>query len=191
EKNQADSHIFVTTDDAGTVYADPANANWVEYGQQSGEITAIKFVNDSLVPDEFMNFTVHASTQGMGNNTEIFNNLLAGHADGFSLPVPAVAPVRTEVYDTGISGTLWRDRNENGSIDVDETVRFSGATLTLTNSEGETVETTSTDEQGQYHFTHKPDGDYDITVTDKSGIPVKFHYTTDEKRHAHVDAEHR
>ena len=61
---------------------------------------------------------------------------------------------------TGLSGTVWCDDNNNGTIDGAEATRIAGVTINLT---GPTSDTTVTDPNGYYHFEDLIPGDYSVT----------------------------
>ncbi len=65
-----------------------------------------------------------------------------------------------------VGGTLWEDRNADGTLDGTEPTRFAGVTVVLRNANGDIIATTTTDSNGDYLFSGLPDGTYTIDVTD-------------------------
>ncbi len=49
-----------------------------------------------------------------------------------------------------IGGTIWEDRDADGTLDAGETGRFAGVTVVLKDSSGDIVATTTTDSSGNY-----------------------------------------
>ncbi|MGN4158005.1 SdrD B-like domain-containing protein, partial [Staphylococcus auricularis] len=71
----------------------------------------------------------------------------------------------TEKYKLG--DYVWEDTNKNGIQDTDEK-GIAGVTVTLTKPDG-SVQTTVTDEEGNYQFTDLPNGDYTVTFDTPEG----------------------
>ncbi len=69
-----------------------------------------------------------------------------------------------------ISGTLWRDTDVDGALDVTEAARLAGVTVVLRNSSGNIVASTTTDVNGNYTFNNLPDGTFTVDVTDDSSL---------------------
>ncbi len=65
-----------------------------------------------------------------------------------------------------VGGTLWEDRNADGTLDGGEAARFAGVTVVLKNANGDIIATTTTDSNGNYLFSGLPDGTYTVDVTD-------------------------
>ncbi len=65
-----------------------------------------------------------------------------------------------------ITGTIWNDRNANGTVDGDEPGRFAGITVFLRDTNGNVIASTETDALGQYQFFFLPDGSYIVDVVD-------------------------
>lgn len=80
--------------------------------------------------------------------------------------------VSVNVIARSIDGIVWYDKNINGLLDDDET-RLSNVNVAITNSDGTTVvdtmgntiTTTTTDENGYYTFYRLYEGNYNIKVT--------------------------
>ncbi|WP_181043398.1 SdrD B-like domain-containing protein [Actinokineospora auranticolor] len=70
-----------------------------------------------------------------------------------------------------VTGTVWRDDNGNGQIDVDETVRYEGVTVELFDLDGNLVDTAVTAAvTGMYSFGYVPAGSYTIKETQPAGV---------------------
>ena len=69
---------------------------------------------------------------------------------------------------SSISGNLFLDENGNGLFD-DGDVVWGGASVTLLNSSGATVTTTTTDANGNYSFANVANGTYSVQFTAPSG----------------------
>ncbi len=63
---------------------------------------------------------------------------------------------------------IWEDVNNNGTLDADETP-LSGVTVTLLNSGGGTVGTTTTNAAGEYLFSNLAPGTYTVRVAPPAG----------------------
>ncbi|MGL4424027.1 MAG: SdrD B-like domain-containing protein, partial [Gemmataceae bacterium] len=68
------------------------------------------------------------------------------------------------VTTLSLGNFVWNDANNNGVFDAGESP-LAGVTLTLTDSRGTTVGTTTTDANGNYNFTGLQAGTYTVTVT--------------------------
>jgi large repetitive protein len=103
-------------------------------------------------------------TTSSTTNDQINVTLPAGGAsitNDFAEVPPALAPVK-------ISGTVFLDRNNDGLRDVGET-GIAPVTLTLLDSNGNPVGTTTTDGSGNYSFTDLPAGTYTVVETQPAG----------------------
>jgi len=78
-----------------------------------------------------------------------------------------------------VGGTIWDDKDADGTQDPAETTVFPGVTVALyedTNGDGvlgegdRLVGTTTTDSNGHYIFTGLPDGNYFVDVTDDANL---------------------
>ncbi len=75
-----------------------------------------------------------------------------------------------------IGGTIWEDRNADGTLVSGETQRFAGVTVALLDSRGNLVGTAVTDAGGTYSFNGLPNDTYTVDVTDTAGVLVgKWH----------------
>ena len=72
------------------------------------------------------------------------------------------------VPDYSISGTIFRDEARNGVKDPSDP-RFPSVKVTLLDENGNVVETTTTDSNGAYKFSHLPAGKYRVKV-DTTGV---------------------
>jgi protocatechuate 3,4-dioxygenase beta subunit len=89
---------------------------------------------------------------------------------GFTAPIALAAGQRNMTIDAGIFNPnannsigdfVWADDNSNGLQDATES-GLSGVTVTLYNSTGAIVTTTTTDKDGKYLFTGVPNGTYSV-----------------------------
>ncbi|MDO5375736.1 MAG: SdrD B-like domain-containing protein, partial [Staphylococcus rostri] len=71
-----------------------------------------------------------------------------------------------ETYEIG--DKVWNDTNEDGVQDEDEP-GLSGVTVILKDHDGNTVETKTTDDNGEYHFSNVPPGDYTVEFVTPDG----------------------
>ncbi|MBF1736954.1 MAG: carboxypeptidase regulatory-like domain-containing protein, partial [Trueperella pyogenes] len=81
------------------------------------------------------------------------------------------------VPDYSISGTIFRDEARNGVKDPSDP-RFPSVKVTLLDENGNVVETTTTDSNGAYKFSHLPDGKYRVKV-DTTGVLNGLEVTLD------------
>ena len=65
-----------------------------------------------------------------------------------------------------IGGTLWRDCNADGTLDLDEDPRWEGVKIVLRDANTNIVGSMLTDTNGDYSFTGLPDGTYTVDVVD-------------------------
>jgi fimbrial isopeptide formation D2 family protein/uncharacterized repeat protein (TIGR01451 family) len=77
-------------------------------------------------------------------------------------------------YDFGelgtfVSGIVWIDTDRDGTLDSGESRRLGGVTITLRDSLGNVVSTTTTLSDGSYRFDNLPAGDYTIEQTQPTG----------------------
>ena len=73
------------------------------------------------------------------------------------------------VPDYFITGTIYRDGNRSGALDVGEKL-YEGVTVQLRDKDGNVVATTTTDADGTYSFDKLPAGTYSVTVVQDGPI---------------------
>ena len=81
------------------------------------------------------------------------------------------------IENNSISGTIFRDEARNGVKDPSDP-RFPSVKVTLLDENGNVVETTITDSNGAYKFSHLPDGKYRVKV-DTTGVLNGLEQTLD------------
>ncbi|MBW4647660.1 MAG: carboxypeptidase regulatory-like domain-containing protein [Kastovskya adunca ATA6-11-RM4] len=153
-------------------------------------------------PDEpgISGVTVILSTNGAesartttdANGNYNFTNLLPGTYTvevpdppaGFTATTPAPSPITLEPNqsvddadfgfrqpDGSIGTIVFRDLNGNGTQDAGET-GFPGVTVTLRDTNGNVIATTTTDANGNYLFRELPFGTYIVDITDPTGFTL-------------------
>lgn len=185
--------IYVTTDAPSTVNsdaraasnADGGSTNWVAYTGESvindKQITAIKVVQDKMDVGYIGGINITADTDGSKDGEVAFNRLGNANAEGFNLPIPATAPVRSDLWNTWLSGTAYWDANKNGSKDADETKVFGGAKVTIMDGNGDPIGETTTKADGTWYFEGIPMGDYMVKITDR-GTQIRSSWTQTEPK---------
>jgi uncharacterized repeat protein (TIGR01451 family) len=73
-----------------------------------------------------------------------------------------------------IGGTLWRDCNADGILDIDEDPRWGGVNIVLRDGSGNIVGSMLTDTNGDYSFTGLGDGAYQVDVVDFANVVNGF-----------------
>lgn len=187
-----DMRIEVTDADPRTVTREAVDAgriHFVPLSQQdelSGEVTAYRIMEDTLDPKTIRRIRVTASSAGAHEGDVVFNNLAEAKGDNFVNPVPETIPVRTDLLDTLIDGTLWLDEDKDGVIDPDEKGRFPGARVSLIDGNGRVVASTTSDAQGHYAFATRPfSPDWTVRVSDRgANLPARFDTSTKEVQDA-------
>lgn len=192
--NRANSNgatIYVSTDDPKTISPDATAASnaaggstkWVAYTGESKvdgkDITAVKVVQDKMDPGYIGGITLTAATTGDKDAEFMFNRLGVAKVDGFNLPIPTTAPVRSDLWNTVLSGTAYWDANNNGSRDTNETRVFADATVNVYDGDGNVLATTKTDENGYWEVQGIPLSDYAVEVADRGGN-IKANWTLTE-----------
>ena len=81
------------------------------------------------------------------------------------------------IENNSISGTIFRDETRNGVKDPSDP-GFPSVKVTLLDENGNVVETTTTDSNGAYKFSHLPDGKYRVKV-DTTGVLNGLEQTLD------------
>lgn len=84
--------------------------------------------------------------------------------------VPTPWPAANSIVQSSITGTIWRDDDQNGVIGRLEHARYSGVSLTLQKCDlsGNCTDTdriTQTDADGNYSFTNLTHGNYQVRLT--------------------------
>ncbi len=74
-----------------------------------------------------------------------------------------------------LSGTIWPDTDGDGELA--ESGRFGGVTVELRDSDGNVIQTTTTDVNGDFMFENLPDGVYTVVVTDDDNVLNGFEHT--------------
>ncbi len=74
-----------------------------------------------------------------------------------------------------LSGTIWPDTDGDGELA--ESGRFGGVTVELRDSDGNVIQTTTTDVNGDFMFANLPDGIYTVVVTDDDNVLNGFEHT--------------
>jgi len=74
-----------------------------------------------------------------------------------------------------IAGTVWPDTDGNGELE--EAGRFAGVTIELRDENGNLIQTTLTNVNGDFEFTNLPDGIYTVVVTDDDNVLNGFEHT--------------
>ncbi len=74
-----------------------------------------------------------------------------------------------------LSGTVWSDTNGDGELV--ETGRFAGVTIELRDEDGNIVQTTTSDANGDFGFTNLPDGVYTVVITDEDNVLNGYEHT--------------
>ncbi|MCO6455469.1 MAG: DUF11 domain-containing protein [Pirellulaceae bacterium] len=69
-----------------------------------------------------------------------------------------------------ISGTVWNDTNADGTLNEAAPNGLAGVAVTLLDSNGNVIATTTTDGNGNYSFGNVPDGTYTVNVTDQNNV---------------------
>ena len=77
-----------------------------------------------------------------------------------------------------IGDTVFLDANANGVEDAGE-LGISNVTVSLLNSAGEPITTTTTDADGVYLFSGLPDGDYSVVITDTNSVLTQLSQSAD------------
>ena len=73
------------------------------------------------------------------------------------------------VPDYFIKGTIYRDGNRSGALDMGEKL-YEGVTVNLVDADGNIIATTTTDEKGNYSFDKLPAGTYSVKVVQDGPI---------------------
>jgi uncharacterized repeat protein (TIGR01451 family) len=108
-------------------------------------------------------------------------NVVANDPNGrINQPVgTATEPTIVNIGGAGISGTLYQDTTQNGTLDTNEARLPANITVRLLDSNGNVVQTTTTDANGQYRFTTLTNGSYTIQVdTNDTDIPSSLRLTS-------------
>ena len=69
-----------------------------------------------------------------------------------------------------VEGTVFEDSNADGALNESSVVGFQNVVITLLDSDGHIIGTTSTDANGDFGFDGLPNGTYIVNVTDQLGI---------------------
>ena len=138
-------------------------------GLENGEYT-VKFT----APEGYTATKVNVGDQALDSNG-LETKVVIDNADNYTIDSgfykPVVEPTPVPATYT-IGDKVWEDSNKDGVQNSNEK-GISGVTVTLTKPDGST-ETTVTDDNGMYHFTGLPNGEYTVTFeTPKGYEPTK------------------
>lgn len=172
-QGDSDMRIEVTDTDPSTI-TDASIANGEitfipleDRDSLTGEITAFRIVEDTVEIDAIRLIQVTADTESDQAGQSMYNGLLEGSIAGLEQPMPATNPVLTDLIAGQVSGTIYYDNNNNGSLGSDETTRYEGTLVELVDSTGTVIDTTYSEEDGTYSFTNLVAGDYTVRVGDR------------------------
>ena len=124
-------------------------------------------------------YTVRVSTNSLPNGGLGLINNVDPDAGGDSESVVVLAAGGIDLdQDFGyresvpnaIAGTIWEDRNADGTLDGTESNRFAEVSVLLLDTNGNIIAVTTTDANGDYAFSGLPNGSYDVDVTDSDGV---------------------
>jgi len=118
-----------------------------------------------------------AGMTNTGDPDGVFDSESAVTISGGSIDLDQDFGYRTTVPNA-IGGTIWEDRNADGTLDGAEAGRFVGVTVVLRDANGNVVGTTVTDANGDYLFTGLPDGTYTVDVTDAANVLNGYWHST-------------
>ncbi len=130
------------------------NASNVVIGQTDVTITRDVDVNFGQLEQYSITATAPAGTVKARVESSITCNTVK--MDAFCLT--AIPPVGS------IGDRIWKDDNGNGIQDAGE-VGVAGVTVSLLNSTGQVIGTTTTDALGNYKFSNLPAGNYSLRIT--------------------------
>jgi SdrD B-like domain len=135
----------------------------------SGTVT----LGGSLVFDPTDSLLANSYTIINNTGSASVNGIFAGLPEGTVVPVNGIPFVITYHGGDGndvvltqptISGHVWRDTNDNGIQDTDETGLL-GVMVTLLDASNNVIATATTNSSGDYGFINLSPGDYSILVT--------------------------
>ncbi|SEM70619.1 serine-aspartate repeat-containing protein C/D/E, partial [Staphylococcus hominis] len=109
------------------------------------------------------NDTIDSDGQKDGNSNVVVAKGTINNADNMT--------VDTGFYETpkyNLGDYVWEDTNKDGIQDSDEK-GIAGVTVTLKDSDGNTIGTTTTDESGKYQFTDLENGTYTVDFETPEG----------------------
>jgi hypothetical protein len=148
-------------DSGGTAVAEAVtdrNGQYAFGGLADGTYTVR--VDSSTLPSGLTN---SADPDG-GFDSESAVTISGGAVDlGQDFGFAAAAPNRIE-------GTVWNDRNADGTLDAAESNGYFSVTVTLLDSSGNVMAVTTTDADGNYSFGGLPDGTYTVDLTDDANV---------------------
>src|SRR5579883_1808866 len=163
---------------SGVVYND-LNANGTQDAGESPVAGATVTLDRGA--DGTVESTVTTDATGKFTFTGVPNgpNTLAVTAPGFAPSTQTVTETgaAATTADVGllkqavVTGTVFNDVNGNGTLDAGE-FGLGGVTVTLTEPDGTTTLTTTTDANGTYTFAGVPNGTSKVTVTAPAGNTV-------------------
>jgi large repetitive protein len=193
ETNPNNNFVETYSSIAGSVYVDVDNDGVRDAGEP-GLVTTVTLTGTDANGDP-----VTRTTTTDTNGNYLFDDLLSGayvvtetqpprYADGqdtvgsvggtltndtvsaITLPTGTAATgYNFGEVGTTLSGTVWVDRDRDGVIDADEASRLGGVTMTLLDTAGNVVATTTTAADGTYSFVGIPAGDYVVRQTQPGG----------------------
>ncbi len=145
---------------------------------------------DNLAPSTIAiggGYTLSETVQPAGFNDGQENNegtIIPGSGNGNDVIGPIDLAANTdlqthqfgEVPPSGLSGTVWCDDNNNGTIDGGENTLIGGVTITLsgTDADGPVNATKITDGNGYYLFANLSPGTYTLTQTQLTSHACKL-----------------
>lgn len=115
--------------------------------------------------------SIHYTMQPVGNNEgDVYQNYTSpGTAEKLPEPVPTSNQVRVDVVGSSVGELVWYDTNKDGVKDAGE-AGIPNVVVNLLDSNGNVIDTATTDSNGLYRFSDYHSGDYRVVV-DTSTLP--------------------
>ncbi|PDQ36060.1 MAG: hypothetical protein B5766_02655 [Candidatus Lumbricidophila eiseniae] len=130
--------------------------------------TAVKTVISDFVPNLLVQTNLQFANPGALQG-DVYVNIAGSGQSANSLTIPATSLAPITVVAATVSGTVWSDENQNGTVDSGES-GISDVTVNLLDSNGSTVATTTTSANGVYTFVGIAAGQYSVVVV-RSTVP--------------------
>lgn len=163
--------VEYTNQDPHTIKRNPNDSgvtDWKELpkGRSNTQVTALRITYNDIKAQKEYPITLDIKPKG-NSKGNLYVNQAHGSVEGLDFAIYS-GTVKTEVIARDITGTVWYDQNNNGTITDDEQ-KLEGIKVTLMDKSDKVLKSTYTGAHGVYTFTDLKPGEYKVKFGEEEG----------------------